>query len=562
VPDNPVERWSLDLDSAEAQASLREFSEKMTGAFTAGGMAVKGMELALEAMVDVIKTGWKEWQEAEKVLIRLDVTTKAFGASSGVTSEGVKVLSEHIGDMAGMCEMEVIQLANMAMAYGVTGDKLDDFTKATIELSNVTGRDLQTSMLSLIRAQDGHLDRMTKLVPALKGLTEEQLRNGDAVKAINEQYGEFLDLEKRGVTGQIKQMGLAWDDMSRALVGVAANSTILLAGLKGITSELRTMEEAFKSPLWQQYLAITGGLMTLPMTGVLGPLLGERFLGGGKQIAKSLKGNEDYVPDLVPLVHPDDGPTFDNLDVGKGVSVGKHKPDESMTYHYAADSWQTDKPDFGDAGDRAEKRAQLQIKFEKSMAAQVVDIDRKMYADLEKARDQDMKLQQQQWKEWGQNIAQGVGIGLEALELLATQGKDAAWRFVVDQVSAIGSRLFMKGTADMAEALFTLSNPITAGFAPGMIATAAEEMAVGGAMAAGGMVVKANSGSYDKSGGGGHSAGGSSSFAGSAGHSGNTSTEKAPEQITVNLNGPVYSGAEAGVAILEAIKVARRQGHT
>jgi hypothetical protein len=209
-----------------------------------------------------------------------------------------------------------------------------------------------------------------------------------------------------------------------------------------------------------------------------------------------------------------------------------------------------------------EDQINYQISLEQKKADETRAIQEKSAAETKASYEK----QADAIREYGAVIQESTMIGVNALEELVLRGKDAAWRFVVDQVAAIGHRLMSKGIADIVEGYALLASPMTAWAGPGLIAAGTKEVAVGTAMAAGGTAIKAMSGSYDqqfgrnKKDGKKEETSGTGGFAGSSGSRGGGSGDSGPKQITVILQGPVYDGAAAGVAIAARLAEAQRQG--
>ena len=135
------------------------------------------------------------------------------------------------------------------------------------------------------------------------------------------------------------------------------------------------------------------------------------------------------------------------------------------------------------AGDDARRKADLQ--FEKSHQDNLIAEWRR--ADMEKARiDQEAQERSRRTREIASNAFGAVSAaGANALNKLARGQKTSLKEFV----GTIGAALVAQGTADVARAGAMFFDPLRAGFAPGLLAAAGTEIAVGmsmGAASAGG----------------------------------------------------------------------------
>lgn len=559
MADQLVERWSLDFSTEEAQRSLDAFSSRMTSSFTAGGLAVKALEKTFGLFTSAIKTGVKEFMETQAATIRLETAVKAFGATSGATVGQLSALSEKMSALTGIEADQLMSMQSTMLMYGVAGDKIEEYTRASVSLANVTGTSVEAAFQRLLRTQSGVVDRTMKMIPGIQDLTKEQLENGDAVGLINDKWGEFIDIQNRGVAGEVNKLTLAWKNMNEALVTSAANAgaidalTTSMQGLAGLFSgkagsalysllfEMSPEDVAARAraTMQQQIAAIPEPALVDVMTGKTvggGPVGTARKTRGAKERAEANlakvgsygESGTDYSG--VGFA----GPGYEGLEFGGGDTGGpeggyfderlnqrRMKAEELLTQHLKS---------------QAEARQEI--------------IQREGEAQSEAVR------------KWADTVQEGVGIGIGALEELVLRGKDAAWRFVVTQLGAIGQRLFMKGVADIAEGVAISANPLTPGLGGPLIAAGIKETVIGGGLAAGSLAIQATSGSFDQGGGGtgGGGGGGSAAFAGSAGAGSQREQTEAPQPITIVLQGPVYDGAAAGVAIAEKIAEARKQG--
>jgi hypothetical protein len=181
-----------------------------------------------------------------------------------------------------------------------------------------------------------------------------------------------------------------------------------------------------------------------------------------------------------------------------------------------------------------------------------------------------LQKQKQSFEEMKNNISGAANVVGGSLAQLFTDigsgSEDAAQKFAANMLTGIGHMLFGKGTADMVAAI--ASGIIYGNFAG--IEAAGAEMAVGAGLLMAGGAAAPTTGGTDARGqrmiqnlqqqGRGGEGGGAGDFA--AGGGGTAPRAGAPEEktIVINLQGPVYDGPAAGVAIMEKLKEAKQQG--
>ena len=242
-----------------------------------------------------------------------------------------------------------------------------------------------------------------------------------------------------------------------------------------------------------------------------------------------------------------------NADIIAGIGGTDYGPGEEMGREmYAAEY------------EGGERQAAAELEYKRSLQEGVTEIAETNARRRMSIYEMEAKAQAESYNETLSNLQAGISIAGGAVmglfEDLISGDDDAGLKFAKSMLMGIGQTLFQKGTADMAAAV---ASGLIYGNWTG-VGAASAEMAIGaGLMAGGAGVGKAISNNEEgreaaeKS----KASKGSSSFAGSAGYSGGGSSDSGGSQtIVVNLQGPVYDGAAAGVAIMQKINEARRQG--
>gem|GEM_PF-3144047 len=99
----------------------------------------------------------------------------------------VERLSSQTLSGKGDIESMVAQLA----ALGKSADEIESISEAAVYLSNVTGKDLNGSMMNLLDSYTGATGELRKLGIELDGLTKDELAHGAAVDKVIDKLGEY-----------------------------------------------------------------------------------------------------------------------------------------------------------------------------------------------------------------------------------------------------------------------------------------------------------------------------------------------------------------------------------
>lgn len=128
--------------------------------------------------------------EADAAAARLDVALELRGMRNSLPE--LDSLAQSLQQVAGYDADLVKQLEAELIAQGKTTTETKKTIEAAAGLSAVTGDDLSTSIQKLAMTYSGIEGRMGNLIPELKNLTEEQLKNGAAIDIIQKKYEGFI----------------------------------------------------------------------------------------------------------------------------------------------------------------------------------------------------------------------------------------------------------------------------------------------------------------------------------------------------------------------------------
>ena len=156
-------------------------------------LVAAGVITAVAALGKAIYDSIQVYGQGELALKRLDAVASMNGLVDGV--DRISDLANEMQNLIGVDGDLVIQLGAELLAQGKSIEQTEKLIRAAQDLSAVTGTDLSTSVRQLTGTYSGMAGQLGKTIPELKDLTEEELKNGDAIDIISEKY--------KGMTAQI-----------------------------------------------------------------------------------------------------------------------------------------------------------------------------------------------------------------------------------------------------------------------------------------------------------------------------------------------------------------------
>ncbi len=184
-------------------------------------------------------------------------------------------------------EVIIGQQAYLA-SLGMTEEQIGRVIEASAQLSAATGITLDSAVKNLAKTYGGLTGELGESIPKLKELTTEQLKNGEAVDFILENYKGFAEGAASAGLGSMRQLQNTWGDfleqIGDAMMPLATKITKMLSGivawLQSLSPEAKRVIVAvagIAAALGPLSLALGGILKMMPMlaagfTALLSPI--------------------------------------------------------------------------------------------------------------------------------------------------------------------------------------------------------------------------------------------------------------------------------------------------
>lgn len=195
-------------------------------------------------------------QQAEQRLLtalkgRTDIQQRLIAQAAELQSRSV------LGD-----EAVIGQQAYLA-SLGMTEEQIGRVIEASAQLSAATGMTLDSAVKNLAKTFGGLTGELGESIPKLKELTVEQLKNGEAVDFILENYKGFAESAAQTALGPLRQLNNAWGDFLEQIgAAMMPFATKVTRALTVVVQMLQSL-----SPAMKQVLVVVAGLAA-----AIGPL--------------------------------------------------------------------------------------------------------------------------------------------------------------------------------------------------------------------------------------------------------------------------------------------------
>lgn len=226
---------SIDNTGKQTKQTTSQFNQM--GAGLSNIAASMGIAFGVQQVIQFGKASAEAFIDAEKNAQLLLFALKGNeGAQARLMAQASELQNTTIFDDDSIQQAQTF-LANQ----GRTEEQIKKVIEAAVELSTVTGVDLNTAVMQLDGTFEGNIGKMGKLDSAFKGLTKEQLANGAAADLLIEKYGGTAKAMGDTTAGQVaklkNQFGELQETVGGSLIGFVSGLTDAFNGLLELDAE-------------------------------------------------------------------------------------------------------------------------------------------------------------------------------------------------------------------------------------------------------------------------------------------------------------------------------------
>lgn len=190
-----------------AHGVLDSFKEKAMeiGGILAGAFTV-------DKIVEFSSESYKVAAAYQSDMIRMEYATKGNVQSI----KELKETAESLSRSSWFSGDDLIKQESRLAIMGRTTEQIKGVISAATQMSAALGIDLPSSVDALNKSLNGVGKALIALDPSFKGLTEDQLKKGEAIKLATEKYGDIAKKLDEGSEGATARHRKAVEDLSRS----------------------------------------------------------------------------------------------------------------------------------------------------------------------------------------------------------------------------------------------------------------------------------------------------------------------------------------------------------
>lgn len=238
---------SLENSIKKSQNALATFQDKVAkiGLALGGAFAVvKTVQGLTSAISDLSQASLTQ----ERAEVTLATAVKNNPLMNGEASDRLKEYASYLQSTSTIGDETIIPFMANLVSYGRTEAETMDIMEIAVNMAEAGVMDLGSAVSALNGTLQGNAGLISRQIPALKNLSSEQLKAGEGIKLLKEQYAGTAESISDSV-GAIQKMKNSWGDLKET-IGKGINTLLnpLAKGfgyiVEGLNKAIQGFEES------------------------------------------------------------------------------------------------------------------------------------------------------------------------------------------------------------------------------------------------------------------------------------------------------------------------------
>lgn len=254
----------INADSSNAEKGLDKVSKKLKdlsksaplkgmanlGAAVSGvGVAFSAVTKSVGAVVDALGECNEAYKVQEKAEKSLEVAARNNPYLDGKSVAALKNYASELQSISDYGDEQLLPLMTKLAASGRTQEQIMQIMSASVDMAASGAVSLDEAVSGLNETFAGEAGRLSELSPKIKDLTQEQLKNGEAVRLLAQQYKgmakETADTgtQMKNAIGDVKEM--LGDVVHTFLTPIQESATSILCTITGWYQSIKNYNKAY-----------------------------------------------------------------------------------------------------------------------------------------------------------------------------------------------------------------------------------------------------------------------------------------------------------------------------
>lgn len=204
-------------------------------------------KFTVDKIIEGLRVVTEKATEAERASRRLGLALVATGSNTEKNVRLYKEFAKEIERTSRYDDDLILSQVAVAKQYGVTNREAVKLIRTAVDLAEVTGDDLTSTVRQLGQTLDGTAGRFAQQFPILQGLTAAQLRNGAAIELLGKQYRGAAQAGLNDFDGKAANLTKSIGNLEEAIGLAIIQNPKLLDNISKLTDTIVRLTEAFEN---------------------------------------------------------------------------------------------------------------------------------------------------------------------------------------------------------------------------------------------------------------------------------------------------------------------------
>ena len=199
----------------------------LTTAFGAAALAATGLTLATGRFISAAA-------EQEDAVNALNSSLQRIGEFTQRTSQDLQDFASSLQESSRFGDEAILRQLAFAQSLGASAEQSKEVLAASADLATALNIDLNAATRNVARTLGGFAGELGEVIPRLRSLSQEQLRAGEGIRLLREEFRGLAQRDVQTTSGQLDQLRNTFGDLVEAAGRLITRSSSTSGAIKAI----------------------------------------------------------------------------------------------------------------------------------------------------------------------------------------------------------------------------------------------------------------------------------------------------------------------------------------
>lgn len=261
-------------------------SKKTTDSMTLGWANIAGAyylaRQAIDPVIGFMREAVTAASNQEDAINRLNIALRSQGIYTSALSESLQQLAQDTQSSTRFSDDAIMKLQQRLISLGnIAPDQIGRVTKAILDFSTATGKDIESSTMAFVQAANGKTTALGKFGLVIDQTIPKHQKLEEALRLVEQRFGGAASADVNTYSGAVANLTNAWDDFLETVGDLIIKNPKVVEGLHTTKSAV----EALTTFLRDHKQDVTDFMSSFTVAGAPGA-----GMSVGQSIMESIKG--------------------------------------------------------------------------------------------------------------------------------------------------------------------------------------------------------------------------------------------------------------------------------